>query len=73
MKHALISDAEMLDRIEAFCERHNLGTAAFGRAAIGDPSLVGNLRKDRSLTLRTANKIEAFMAEYAPATQSAAA
>lgn len=66
MKHALISDAEMLERIEAFCKTHNLGTAAFGRAAIGDPSLVGNLRKERSLTLRTANKIAAFMSEYAP-------
>lgn len=72
MKHALISDAEMLERIEAFCERHDIGTAAFGRAAIGDPSLVGNLRKDRSLTLRTANKIEAFMATYRPDQANAA-
>lgn len=72
MKHALISDAEMLERIEAFCERNSIGTAAFGRSAIGDPSLVGNLRKHRSLTLRTANKIEAFMAEYEPDRSAAA-
>lgn len=71
MKHALISDAEMLARIEAFCQQHSLGTAAFGRAAIGDPSLVGNLRNERSLTLRTANKIATFMSEYA-APQAAA-
>lgn len=64
MKHALINDAEMLERIEAFCQQHSLGTAAFGRASIGDPSLVTNLRGKRSLTLKTANRIAAFMASY---------
>ncbi|MFN3474055.1 MAG: hypothetical protein ACK4ZW_08425 [Blastomonas sp.] len=64
MKHALISDAEMLERIEAFCELHGMGAAAFGRASIGDPSLITNLRGTRSLTLKTANKIADFMASY---------
>lgn len=71
MINALIDDAEMLQSIETFLEKHEMGAAAFGRAAIGDPSLIGNLRKKRSLTLRTANKVAAFMSEYrAPAEQS---
>lgn len=72
MNHSLISDAEMLERIEAFCQHHNLGIAAFGRSSIGDPSLVANLRGNRSLTLKTANKIAAFMATYSPEQADAA-
>lgn len=72
MNHALISDAEMLARIERFCAEHQMGTAAFGRSSIGDPSLVANLRANRSLTLRTANRIAEFMATYRPAQDAAA-
>lgn len=65
MERELINDAEMLNRIEAFLDNHDIGASSFGRSVIGDPRLVGDMRKGRrSLTLRTANKIAAFMDTY---------
>lgn len=69
MDIGLASDADILKQIEAFCTRNHMGVTTFGRNVIGDPNLVGNLRNGRSLTLKTANAIVAFMAEYP--TQSA--
>jgi len=67
MATELASDADILNRIERFCDRHSMSLSTFGRKSIGDASLVANLRADRSLTLKTANKIVAFMADHAPA------
>jgi hypothetical protein len=61
MEPTLASDADILNKIEAFCETHNMGITTFGRSAIGDPNLVANLRSGRSLTLKTANAVLAFM------------
>jgi hypothetical protein len=67
MKQELINDAEMLHRIEAFLTSNRIGASSFGRSAIGDPRLIGDMRKGkRSITLRTANRIAAFMETYAP-------
>lgn len=50
-----------------------MGVTTFGRSAIGDPNLVTNLRSGRSLTLKTANAIVSFMADYIPTRTDAAA
>lgn len=62
MTTTLASDAQVLSEIERFCKAHNMGITTFGRAAIGDPNLVANMRKGRSLTLKTANAVAAYMA-----------
>ena len=48
-------------RVEAFLESTGLKPTEFGRQAIGDPSFVLSLRRGRSPTLATADKVEAFM------------
>jgi len=73
MEAPLISDAAVLARIEAFCERHAIRPTTFGRAALSDGNLIANLRAGRSLTLKNAERVVRFMAEYRPTTQEIAA
>ena len=49
--------------VEAFLERTGFKPTEFGRQAVGDPSLVLNLRRGRSPTLATADRILAFIHE----------
>ena len=47
--------------VEAFLKRSDFKPTEFGRQAVGDPSLVLNLRRGRSPTLITADRILAFI------------
>ena len=64
METAITSDAELLARIEAFCADHTMAPTTFGRAALGDGSLVANLKAGRSVTLKSAQRVAQFMATY---------
>lgn len=66
MTTTLASDADILARIEAFCAEHKISPTSFGRMSIGDGNLVPNLKANRSLTLKTANRVVEFMADYRP-------
>ena len=66
------TDAELLSSIEQFCSQHEIAPTAFGRAAIGDGSLIANLKQNRSVTLKTAHRVLAFMAGFCPDQQEAA-
>ena len=66
MTHAVTSDAELLERIDRFCTQHSIAPTAFGRAAIGDGNLIANLRNGRSVTLKSAQRVLGYMAEYQP-------
>jgi hypothetical protein len=52
---------QFLDAIEGYLTRTGTKPSDFGRQAIGDPSLVLSLRRGRSPTLATADKILAFI------------
>jgi hypothetical protein len=67
------SDAALLAEIETFCRDHEISPTAFGEEAIGDRRLVGSLREGRSVTLRTADQIRAFMAKRSGRKAKAAA
>lgn len=71
MENTLPTDADLLAKIEKFCTDKKLPPTTFGRLAIGDGNLVANLRSNRSLTLKSANRVVDFMATYTP--QDAAA
>jgi predicted transcriptional regulator len=49
--------------VEEFLERTGFKPTEFGRQSVGDPSLVLNLRRGRSPTLATADRILAFIRE----------
>ncbi|MET3826534.1 hypothetical protein ABIC16_002227 [Sphingomonas sp. PvP055] len=67
MLTTLASDADVLAKIEAFCEANGLKPTTFGRLALGDGNLVSNLKAERSLTLKTAARVLDFIATYQPA------
>ncbi len=51
-------------RIRAFLERTRLSPTRFGRMAMGDPNLLRQIEGGRSLTLRAADRILAFVDEW---------
>lgn len=53
-----------LDKIEAFMAAHGMSDSRFGREALGDHRFVAQVRDGRSPSLKTAAKVEQFMAEY---------
>ncbi len=52
-------------RISAFLESTGISPTRFGRMAVGDPHLVRRIERGRSVTLRTADRVLAFIADYA--------
>jgi hypothetical protein len=50
-------------RVEAFLAGSGFKATEFGRQAIGDASFILNLRRGRSPTLATADKVLAFIEE----------
>jgi len=52
---------QFLSRVEDFLASSGLKPSEFGRQAVGDPSLIVNLRRGRSPTLATADRILSFI------------
>ena len=55
--------------VEAYMCRHDMSPARFGQRSLGDPCFVANLAGGRSPSLRTADKVLAFMG-FAPLGQA---
>jgi hypothetical protein len=51
----------LLRRIELYLKQSGTAAARFGRDAIGDPSLMRDLRNGRELRVRTAERLIAFL------------
>ena len=51
-------------RIAAFLERTGIGPTTFGLLAVGDRNLISQMDRGRSLTLRTADRALAFIADH---------
>jgi phosphopantothenoylcysteine decarboxylase / phosphopantothenate---cysteine ligase len=56
----------LLTEIEAFLADSGLTATKFGLAAVNDGHLVANLRRGNSVTLKTADRVRAFMRSSAP-------
>lgn len=68
MRNAQSSQSDLLTAIEDFLERHSrtLSPTAFGERVNGDRHLVHKLRRGKTVTLLTADKIRAFIASGKP-------
>lgn len=53
----------VLPKIQKFLRRTGMPATKFGRLAVNDPRLVGDLRNGREPRARTVARIEAFLAE----------
>ena len=63
----------LLTEIEAFLAKSGLTPTKFGLASVNDGHLVANLRRGNSVTLKTADRVRAFMRAGAPAAGAAVA
>lgn len=63
----------LVDAIGDFIDRHSMSPITFGRLALKDPHFVRDLRGGRRVWPETEAKVRAFMADYSPATEVAAA
>ena len=55
--------SQFRERVEAFLRATGFRATEFGRQAVGDSAFVLNLRRGRSPTLATADKVLAFIDE----------
>ena len=53
---------ELLGEIEGFLAQFGLTPSKFGVAAVNDGHLVAKLRRGNSITLKTADRVRAYMA-----------
>lgn len=60
----MMTDEELLKRIEAFLIRTEMAPTRFGREVMREASLITSLRNGRSLSLSNVNKVLKFMADY---------
>lgn len=56
----------LTNRIDAFCEKHELSEWQFGELALKDRHFVRQVRAGRDLRMSTVRRVEEFMAEYRP-------
>ncbi|MDE0260769.1 MAG: hypothetical protein OXR82_20590 [Gammaproteobacteria bacterium] len=56
-------EGQFISRAGAFLGRSGVSPMAFGKMAVGDPSLMRQIDRGRSPSLRTADRILAFIAE----------
>ena len=54
----------VLPKIQRFLRRSGMPATKFGRLAINDPRLVGDLRNGRELRAPTVARVEAFLAAH---------
>lgn len=54
---------QFVARVEDFLKRTGIKPSEFGRQAVGDKAFITNLRRGRSPTLATVDKVLAFMGE----------
>ena len=57
-------EGQFISRVSAFLGRLGLSRTAFGKKAVGDPNLMHEIGRGRSPSLRTADRVLAFIAEH---------
>lgn len=60
----------LIDEIDAFIARTGMAPSTLGRRVFGNPHVVRRIRSGENITVRTIDKLRAFMATYqAPAAE----
>ena len=55
-----------IKEIEDFLDRTGMRHTTFGKAAMSDPSFVTRMRKGGNPTMKTIEKVRAFIEDYGP-------
>lgn len=57
----MTTTAQFLAHIDAFLERSGMAATRFGKAAVGDPNFVHDVRSGRSPSLALVERVNAFI------------
>jgi hypothetical protein len=68
-----MSEQPLIQLIDAFTKRHSMAPVTFGRKALNDPHLVGDIRNGRRLWPETEKKVRTFIAQREASPEQAAA
>lgn len=68
----MVTAESFLSEIDAFLKAKEMSESAFGKAVVGDPNFVSDLRAGRSPGLKTVGKVATYLKANAPAAAEAA-
>ncbi len=60
----MATQEEFRDQVESFLARHRIAAATLGSQALKDPKFVSDLRRGRSPSLKTMDRVTAWMGNY---------
>ena len=60
---ATMTSSDLLLRVTRYCRDAKMAETTFGRRAVNDGKLVSRLRNGRTVSMRTAERVEAFIAD----------
>lgn len=69
----MVTAETFIAEIDAFLEESGMSPSAFGKAAVGDPSFVGDVKGGRMPGLRLVDKVSSFIKASREAKSAAAA
>jgi hypothetical protein len=59
-------EQQLLAEIRSFIARTNMGPTYFGKAACNNSEIIARLERGGTVTLKTAERVRAFIAERSP-------
>jgi hypothetical protein len=62
----MVTAESFLSEIDAFLKAKGVSESAFGKAVVGDPNFVSDLRAGRSPGLKTVGKVADYLKANAP-------
>lgn len=69
----MLTKDRFLSEIDIFLSRSGMSASAFGKAAVGDPNFVKDVREGRHPNLRLVGRVADFIRDYSPPEQAGAA
>ena len=60
---ARMTSVDLLSRVTSYCRDARMAETTFGRRSVNDGKLVSRLRNGRTVSMRTAGRVEAFIAD----------
>jgi hypothetical protein len=58
-----MTSADLLSRVTSYCRDARMAETTFGRRSVNDGKLVSRLRNGRTVSMRTADRVDAFIAD----------
>lgn len=67
----MLNPTQFTEQVEAYLQASGMSPTGFGRAALGDPTFVFELRNGRQVSLSVAGRVLDYIAQHPPANDAA--